>query len=207
MTSNKNLDLAQRLALRRGAPAAPTVTELVTEVRSNSIIAMPSPPPVPLDYIIGHMVIEWAFRLPLSKVREFNAFLADNEALIAQSCEKLMQGVHYRGTYMTTHGERLEYRTYWAYDSHEAHKQWEIGLRDPGSNFVTALRRLRSYWISDPDGVHRHFAPAALFAADPGGAFFKFTLETAEQMAGGIGPARPAPAPKPAARRKKKGRR
>jgi hypothetical protein len=46
-----------------------------------------------------------------------------------------------------------------------------------------------------------------LFAAEPGGAFFKFTLETAEQMAGGIGPARPAPAPKPAARRKKKGRR
>jgi len=87
MTSNKNLELAKRLAMRRGAPAAPTVTEVATEIRSNMIIALPPPPPVSLDYIIGHFVIEWAFRLPLSKVREFNAFLADNEALIAQSCE------------------------------------------------------------------------------------------------------------------------
>jgi hypothetical protein len=207
MTTEKNFDLAQRLALRRGTPPAPAITATETEIRSNGIIAIPTPPPVPLDYIIGHYIIEWAFRLPFSKVREFNAFLADNEALIAQSCEKLMQGVHYRGTYMTTHGERLEYRTFWTYDSHEAHKQWEIGLRDPRSNFVTALRRLRSYWISDPNASHRHLSPAALFAAEPGGAFFQFTLETAEQMAGGIGPARPAPAPKPAARRKKKGRR
>jgi hypothetical protein len=207
MTVDKNLDLAQRLVRRRGTPPPPAITATETEVRSNSIIAMPSPPPVPLDYVIGHMVIEWAFRLPLSKVREFNSFLADNEALIAQSCEKLMQGVHYRGTYMSTHGKRLEYRTYWAYDSHEAHKQWEVGLRDPASNFVTALRRLRSYWISDPDASHRHFSPGALFSADPGGAFFKFTLETAEQMAGGIASVRPAPAPTAAGRRKKKGRR
>jgi hypothetical protein len=207
MTAEKNFELAQRLALRRGTPAPPTITATQTEVRTNGIIAVPQPPSVPLDYIIGHIVVEWTFRLPLSKVREFNSFLADNEVLIAQSCEKLMQGVHYRGTYMTTHGKRVEYCTYWAHDSHEAHKQWEIGLRDPASNFVTALRRLRSYWISDPDGSHRHFSPGALFAAEPGGAFFRFTLETAEQMAGGIGPVRPAPAPKPAARRKKKARR
>ena len=203
MTSSKNLDLAKRLALRRGAPAAPTVTEVPTEIRSNMIISLPPPPAVPLDYIIGHLVIEWAFRLPLSKVREFNAFLVDKEALIAQSCEKLMKGVHYRGTYMTTHGERLEYRTYWAYDSQEAHKQWEIGLRDPGSNFVAAVRRLRSYWIGDPNGSHRHFSPGALFAAESGGAFHQFTLETAEHLAGGVGSVRPPPAPKAAGRRKK----
>jgi hypothetical protein len=203
MTTGKNLDLAQRLVLRRGTPPPPVITATQTEIRSNGIIALPPPPAVPLDYIIGHLVIEWAFRLPLSKIREFNAFLADNEALIAQSCEKLMKGVHYRGTYMTTHGERLEYRTYWAYDSHEAHSQWEVGLRDPGSNFGAALRRLRSYWISDPNGSHRHFSPGALFGAEAGGAFHQFTLETAEQMAGGIGPVRPAPAPKAAGRRKK----
>jgi len=89
---------------------------------------------------------------------------------------------------MTTHGERVEFRTYWAYDSQAAQAQWEIGLANARSNFTTALRRLRSYWISDPNGTHRHFAPGALFAKDPGGPFHGFTLETAEQMAGGAGP-------------------
>jgi hypothetical protein len=202
MTSRKNLDLAQRLALRRGIPPAPTITEVSTEVRTNTVIRVPTPAPGELNYAIGVAIIEWSFRVPLSKVREFNAFLADNEALIAESCEKLMKGVHYRGTYMTTSGERLEFRTYWAYDSEDAQKQWEVGLANAGSNFVRALRRLRSYWISDPNGTHRHFAPGALFAKDPGGPFFGFTLETAEQMAGEGGPAKPAAARKRATRRK-----
>ncbi len=187
MTSGKNLDLAQRLALRRGAPSAPSITEVSTEVRTNTVIAVPTPGPDELRYVIGALVIEWAFRVPFAKIREFNSFLADNEALIAESCEKLMKGVHYRGTYMTTHGERVEFRTYWAYDSQAAQAQWEIGLANARSNFTTALRRLRSYWISDPNGTHRHFAPGALFAKDPGGPFHGFTLETAEQMAGGAG--------------------
>jgi hypothetical protein len=187
MTSGKNLDLAQRLALRRGIPAAPTITEVTTEVRTNGVIMVPPPGPDQLKYVIGSVVIEWTFRVPYHRVREFNVFLADHEALIADSCEKLMRGVHYRGTYMTTHGERLEYRTYWAYDSHDAQKQWEIGLAKPDSNFGKALRRLRSYWLGDPNGAHRHFAPGALFAKDPGGAFFGFTLETAEQMENGGG--------------------
>jgi len=190
MTSEKNLDVAQRLLLRRGTPAAPAITEVSTEVRSNTVIAIPTPEPDTLKYAIGAMIIEWSFRLPHAKIREFNVFLADNEALIAASCEKLMKGVHYRGTYMTTNGERIEFRTYWAYDSQDAHDQWEIGLRNGASNFVKALRRLRSYWISDPNGSHRHFAPGASFAKDPGGHFFGFTLETAEQLAGTSAPKR-----------------
>lgn len=204
MTADKHLDLAQRLALRRGAPAAPTVAEVTTEIRSNTVIAVPTPEPNTLKYAIGVAIIEWSFRLPHAKIREFNAFLADNEALIAESCEKLMKGVHYRGTYMTTNGERIEFRTYWAYDSKEAHDQWEIGLRNGASNFVKALRHLRAYWISDPNGTHRHFSPGALFATDPGGHFFGFTLETAEDMAGVAGPTRRAAPAKSGGRRKAK---
>jgi hypothetical protein len=189
MTS-KNLDVAQRLLLRRGTPAAPAIAEVSTEVRTNSVIAIPTPAPEELKYVIGTTVIEWSYRVPHAKIREFNTFLADNEALIAESCEKLMQGVHYRGTYMTTHGERVEYRTYWAYDSQAAEHQWENGLAKAGTNFTKALRRLRTYWISDPNGTHRHFAPGALFAKNPGGPFFDFTLETAEQMAGTSAPKR-----------------
>jgi hypothetical protein len=189
MTSGKNLDLAQRLALRRGVPAAPSIAEVSTEVRTNTVIAVPTPGPDELKYVIGAVVIEWAFRVPFAKIREFNGFLADHEALIAESCEKLMQGVHYRGTYMTTHGERIEFRTYWSYDSHDAQKQWEHALPKAGANFGKALRRLRSYWLGDPDGTHRHFAPGALFAKESGGILFGMTLETAEEMAGG-GPRR-----------------
>lgn len=192
MTSENNLDLAQRLALRRGTPAAPAIAEVTTEVRTNGVIKVPTPEPGELKYVIGVAVIEWSFRVPHAKIREFNAFLADHEALIAESCEKLMEGVHYRGTYMTTHGERIEYRTYWAYDSQAAEEQWEIGLARASPNFTKALRRLRSYWISDPNGAHRHMAPGALFAEEPGGPFFGFTLDTAEQMeGGGAAPKRP----------------
>jgi hypothetical protein len=69
-------------------------------------------------------------------------------------------------------------------------------LAKAGTNFTKALRRLRSYWLGDPNGAHRHFAPGALFAKDPGGPFFGFTLETAEQIAGG------GAAPKRSRRRK-----
>jgi hypothetical protein len=185
MTSEKNLDLARRLALRRGIPAAPAIAEVTTEVRTNGVIMVPTPGPDELKYVIGTVVIEWAFRVPYPKIRGFNAFLADNEALIAESCRKLMKGVHYRGTYMTTHGERVEYRTFWAYDTHDAQKQWAAALAKPGANFAKALRHLRSYWLGDPNGTHRHFAPGALFAKDPGGAFFDFTLDTAEQVESG----------------------
>jgi hypothetical protein len=190
MTSTKNLDMAQRLLLRRGTPAAPAIAEVSTEVRTNAVIAVPTPAPHEMKHVIGTTVIEWSFRVAHAKIREFNTFLADNEALIAASCEKLMQGVHYRGTYMTTHGERTEYHTYWAYDSQAAEKQWEQGLAKAGTNFTRALRRLRSYWLHDPNASHRHLAPAALFAKNPGSPFFDFTLETAEQMAGTSAPKR-----------------
>jgi hypothetical protein len=192
MTSTKNLDVAQRLLLRRGTPAAPAITEVSTEVRTNAVIAVPTPAPDEMKHVIGTTVIEWSFRVAHARIREFNTFLADNEAFIAESCEKLMQGVHYRGTYMTTHGERTEYHTYWAYDSQAAEKQWEHGLAKAGANFTKALRRLRSYWLHDPNASHRHLAPAALFAKNPGSPFFDFTLETAEQMAGTTAPKRSA---------------
>jgi hypothetical protein len=183
--TGKNFDLAQRMALRRGIPAAPTIAEVTTEVRTNGVIMVPPPGPDQLKYVIGTVVIEWTFRVPYHKVREFNAFLADHEALIADACEKLMRGVHYRGTYMTTHSERLEFRTYWAYDSHDAQKQWENALPKASANFSKALRRLRSYWLGDPNGTHRHFAPGALFAKGSGGAVFGLTLDAAEELEGG----------------------
>ena len=105
MKSRKHLELARRLTLRRGVPNAPSAKEVPTEVRSNSFVAIDPPAKVDTRYAVGNVVIEWSFRVPPAQFRRFTSFLADNEAMIAASCERLMRGVHYRGTFLTTeHG-------------------------------------------------------------------------------------------------------
>ena len=111
----------------------------------------------------------------------FTSFLADNEAMIAASCGKLMEGVHYRGTFLVHRPWLVGFRTYWAYDTEcgrEAvgHK----ALADPSSNFARAVAQLRTYWLKDSNASHRHMALGALLGDKTLGAFFKFTLNTAE---------------------------
>ena len=184
MKGKKHLELARKLTLRRGVPNAPSAKEVPTEVRSNSFVAIDPAPKVDTKYAVGNVVIEWTFRVPPARFRGFISFLADNEAMIAASCERLMKGVHYRGTFLTTEHGRSEFRTYWAYDTSVTEKQWEAALADPKSNFVRAIRTLRTYWLQDPHASHRHMALGALLGDDALGPFFKFTLSTAEEMAG-----------------------
>ncbi|MGH8428829.1 MAG: hypothetical protein ACREUF_00340, partial [Solimonas sp.] len=179
-----------------GVPSSPSANEVQTEVRSNSIISVPTPPDVHLSYAVGHVVIEWSFRVPRAQFRAFVSFLADNEAMIAASCEKLMKGVHYRGTFLVTDLSRGEFRTYWAYDSDTDEKPWEAPLGDGRSNFTKAVQRLRSYWLRDPDATDRHMAAGALLGPKTLGPFFKFTLDTAEAIAGGGDPGTPRAARK-----------
>lgn len=185
MKSRKHLELARRLTLRRGVPNAPSAKEVPTEVRSNSFVAIDPPPKVDTAYAVGNVVIEWSFRVPPAQFRRFTSFLADNEAMIAASCERLMKGVHYRGTFLTTERGRSEFCTYWSYDTSVSEKQWEAALADPNSNFVQAVRQLRTYWLLDPNASQRHMALGALLGDAALGPFFKFTLNTAEEMAGG----------------------
>ena len=183
--SRNHLELARRLTLRRGVPNAPSAKEVPTEVRSNSFVAIDEPPSMDTKYAVGNVVIEWSFRVPLDQFRAFTSFLANNEAMIAASCERLMRGVHYRGTFLTTGDGRSEFRTYWGYDTSVAEKQWATALADPNSNFVRAMRQLRTYWLQDPNASHRHMALGALLGDDALGPFFKFTLNTAEALGGG----------------------
>jgi hypothetical protein len=145
--SRNNLELARRLTLRRGVPNAPSAKEVPTEVRSNSFVAIDEPPKVDTKYAVGNVVVEWRYRVPPDQFRAFTSFLADTEALIAAACERLMKGVHYRGTFLTTGDGRSEFRTYWAYDTSVTEKQWATALADLNSNFVQAVRRLRTYWL------------------------------------------------------------
>lgn len=196
MKSRKHLELARRLTLRRGVPNAPSAKEVPTEVRSNSFVAIEEPPGMDTSYAVGNVIIEWTYRVPPAEFRAFTSFLADNEAMIAESCGKLMEGVHYRGTFMVTDNGRFEFRTYWAYETNVAEKQWDKALVNPSSNFARAVAQLRTYWLKDPNASHRHMALAALLDDKTLGAFFKFTLNTAEGLSGGTASARTAAARK-----------
>jgi hypothetical protein len=180
MKGKKHLELARRLALRRGVPKAPSAKEVPTEVRSNSFVAIDEPPGMDTSYAVGNAVIEWTYRVQPAEFRAFTSFLADNEAMIAASCGKLMEGVHYRGTFLVTDHGRFEFRTYWAYDTSAAEKQWDKALANPSSNFARAMAQLRSYWLKDSNASHRHMTLGALLGDKTLGAFFKFTLNTAE---------------------------
>ena len=180
MKGKKHFELARRLALRRGVPKAPSAKEVPTEVRSNSFVAIDEPPGMDTSYAVGNAVIEWTYRVQPAEFRAFTSFLADNEAMIAASCGKLMEGVHYRGTFLVTDHGRFEFRTYWAYDTSAAEKQWDKALANPSSNFARAVAQLRSYWLKDSNASHRHMALGALLGDKTLGAFFKFTLSTAE---------------------------
>ena len=196
MKGKKHLELARRLTLRRGVPKAPSAKEVPTEVRSNSFVAIDEPPGMDTSYAVGNAVIEWTYRVQPAEFRAFTSFLADNEAMIAASCGKLMAGVHYRGTFLVTDHGRFEFRTYWAYDTSAAEKQWDKALANPSSNFARAVAQLRTYWLKDSNASHRHMTLGALLGDKTLGAFFKFTLDAAE--GGGTAAA------KTAATRKKK---
>ena len=180
MKGKKHLELARTLALRRGIPKAPSAKEVPTEVRSNSFVAIDEPPSMDTSYAVGNAIIEWTYRVQPAEFRAFTSFLADNEAMIAASCGKLMEGVHYRGTFLVTDHGRFEFRTYWAYDTSAAEKQWDKALANPSSNFARAVAQLRTYWLKDSNASHRHMALGALLGDKTLGAFFKFTLDVAE---------------------------
>ena len=131
------------------------------------------------SYAVGNAVIEWTYRVQPAEFRAFTSFLADNEAMIAASCGKLM-----RGRALSRHVPRhrpwgVEFRTYWAYDTSAAEKQSDKALANPSSNFARAVAQR----APTAQGFQR-FAPAhnlgALLGDRTLGAFFKFTLDAAE---------------------------
>jgi hypothetical protein len=183
MNSGDNIDFVAKLARRAGTPAKPAVNEFVSEVRSDSIFNVPERRRNDLGYTLGSMVIEWGFRLPLSKVAEFQAFLNDNEKFIADCCEKLMEGVHYRGTYMAINGLRAVYRTYWAYDTPKAVDAWNTALEDKSSTFYSLMTELRSFWALDPEGTAGHWSPAITCVENSENRLFGLTLAAAKHLA------------------------
>lgn len=150
-----------KMIRRQGMPEPPRAEEQRSEVRSDCFVAMVSTPATHTNFVLQPMIIQWRFRLTYALSVLFHKFLAENEQFIAESCEKALDGVHYRGTYMGLTGQRASYTTLWGYDSWEAQNQWTRLHEDRSSNFYVAVRDLRSFWTTDPDSTQEHFGVAA----------------------------------------------
>ncbi len=160
MTPSDPADIG-RMIRRQGLPEAPRLDEQRSEVRSDCFVAMVSVPKTHTAFVLAPIFIQWRFRLTYERSVLFHQFLADNEQFIAESCQKVLQGVHYRGTYMGLSGQRAAYTTIWGYDTWEAQNQWTRLHEDRGGNFYRAVRDLRSFWTTDPDSTQEHFGLAA----------------------------------------------
>lgn len=160
MANNADRDRIRDLIHRRGVPPVPASSPLTVEVRTDGILPLPPRGGGP-DFAVGRILIEWVYGVPLVEVEKFNIFLEQNEAFIAACCAKLMKGVAYRGTYVTSgYGEFL-YKSLWSYDSAAAFEQWNEALKGK-SKFVTVLRRFRSYWTRDPHRAEHCYQLAGL---------------------------------------------
>jgi hypothetical protein len=176
-----------RLIRQRGVPERPQAIEQVSEVRSDAFVKLPQVMEAHAGFTLAAVIIEWRFRLPYEKVGALHDFLVANERFIADGCETTMNGVHYRGTYMALDGQRAAYATIWGYDNWEAQHEWSKVLNDQRSRFYRAVRDLRAYWLSDPNGTQEHFGAAAGIDLRQG--FFGLTLDAAGAGPGGGGAA------------------
>ncbi|HEV3177312.1 MAG TPA: hypothetical protein VGZ72_15070 [Stellaceae bacterium] len=159
MGDDSNRNRIKDLIHRQGMPPAPAAAPLVTEVRTDGGMILHRPPKK-RGFSIGPILIEWTYGVPLDQVEKFNIFLDKNEEFIAACCEELMEGVSYRGTFLTAGFGDVRYKTFWSYASPEAMEEWGSVLKKR-SKFVTVLAQLRSYWTRDPGRAEMRYQEAA----------------------------------------------
>jgi hypothetical protein len=147
---------------RRGVPARPVVAVQTSEIRSDQfVIPLPTLEPPYTEVAIAQLVIEWSYSVPYQRLREFQAFLAENDPYITEGCKSVMKGVSYHGTYLGAGGQRNLYRTIWGYESLDALREWTKVVGDASSRLFQVVRKLRSYWTADPHGTQQSFVYAA----------------------------------------------
>jgi hypothetical protein len=141
-------DRVRNLIRQQGLPPTPASATLLTEVRTDGVVPLAPPAMLAPTFSLGKLLIEWRFHVPSLEADKFNNFLRGNESFIAACCRKLMKGVDYRGTYKMTSDKAVLYKSLWAYESPAAVDQWTDTL-EKDSQFVSVIKRLRSYWIKD----------------------------------------------------------
>jgi hypothetical protein len=180
MSIKRNHSSLERIVRRRGVPQPPSVDVLVAEVRSCLVAASPAPVKPDTDGVLGGIVVMWEFTLAYEDVQEFHNFLRENERYITDALKKSTKAI-YRGTYMQYGPGEPRYRTVWAYESLDAMSTaWSSNLKTKSANLYNAVRRLRAYWLRDPDRSEQRWVPGRFYfdpGEDHGDGFAKLTLD------------------------------
>ncbi|HEY7902613.1 MAG TPA: hypothetical protein VIH36_04115 [Casimicrobiaceae bacterium] len=158
MKQRTELDLVSQLA-RGGAHAPPSVDVLRTELRSDSGIEVPLPPPASK---MAYIVVKWKYSIRFAQLDAFHGLLAEVDELLHADVKDLKIGAAYMGTYAELPQCTL-HQTFWNYKTPAAIDEFKSALASmPKSQLYKNLAKLVSY-IDDPAvGMHRLVRASAL---------------------------------------------
>jgi hypothetical protein len=148
MSDNPSLDAVLALLSDGGPIPPPTVSEVVSVIRSGDsfLIGPPGPvPTAPAGMFIAPLVVEWGYDVEYDRARQFQRWLQDNEPALANSTPA---GVSYRGTYAVFAESDLSlgsYRTVWGFDSFDAMQSMHVDCSQPGSQLGRLVDELNSF--------------------------------------------------------------
>ena len=158
MSNRNELEIIKRL-VSGGTHVPPSVEVLKSELRSDSGLEPPIPPP---PASIVYVIIKWKFHVRFSQLDKFHGFLKDHEEQIIADVRDLDLGAAYLGTYAELPRCNL-HQTFWSYESLAAIEQFKAALAGKKKSAVyKGLKQLVSF-IDDPTmGMHRLVRASAL---------------------------------------------
>jgi hypothetical protein len=158
MKHRTELDLVRQLT-RGGTHAPPNVEVLKSELRSDSGIEVPLPPPASM---MTYIIVKWKFHIRFAQLDAFHGFLKEVDEFIYADVKDLKIGAAYMGTYAELPQCTL-HQTFWNYDTPAAIDEFKSTLASkPKSPLYKNLTKLVSF-IDDPAvGMHRLVRASAL---------------------------------------------
>lgn len=117
-------------------------------------------------HLFAGLFVKWVFSVPPEEIRDFHAWLRENETEIATGLRGLGRGVNYKGTYgvATTQDAGYtripRYRTYWTFESRALMEAWDPTAADVPDQLRARLKYLATLWLSDPYQLEETYIPA-----------------------------------------------
>ena len=112
-------------------------------------------------------ITEWGFDVQQGRSREYQAWLAENEEKLAESCP---DGVEYMGTYATIYSSEKEaggYRSFYRFDSYGAQDNFAAAMKDGGA-FASLVEQATNFADFDKGanwstGLHKRVTDASVW--------------------------------------------
>jgi hypothetical protein len=141
---------AEALLRAQGRVPPASVTPLVSVVRSGEqFLIIPPSDGEPSASALGRILLEWGYEVPRAQYGTFQAFLRDNNGLLATSP---VAGLTYHGTYTVfQQSERSlgSFRTIWGLESLKLLEDMSAQVADPKNKWGEAVKALMGF--RDPD--------------------------------------------------------